>query len=141
MGSGIRWRLSSVDVARLVAGAGLGEGRAWGLRQVVNAQIGTTSNPDALVEQLQHTICRLERRVLNLFEQARSQSHLADVEFVLQNGQTVVCGHRGMLCAVSPVFEAMFTSGMAEEIEGRVMVPPGVSATSFRGFLEFVCLG
>ena len=35
----------------------------------------------------------------------------------------------------------MFRSGMVEEKEGKIRVPPGVSLQAYRGLLEFVYLG
>jgi hypothetical protein len=83
----------------------------------------------------------LRMRCKGMLEQGLSQSEHADVLFVFDNGNSAVSGHRGMLCAVSEEFRGMFRSGMAEERNGRITVPPGVSLPSFRGFLEFVYFG
>jgi hypothetical protein len=75
-----------------------------------------------------------------MLEQALSCSHLADVQFVFDDGKRHVWGHRGMLSAAGGAFEGMFRSGMREEREGEVRVR-GVSVGGFRGFLEYVYLG
>jgi hypothetical protein len=60
---------------------------------------------------------------------------------VFHGGVGSVRGHRGMLCAGSEEYCGMFRSGMVEEQEGKVAVPPCVGVESFRGFLEWVYLG
>ena len=46
-----------------------------------------------------------------------------------------------MLAAVCEEYAGLFRSGMVEEREGVVRVPPGISVESFRGFLEWLYLG
>jgi hypothetical protein len=82
-----------------------------------------------------------EARCERMLEQALSGSEDSDVQFVFEGRVGSVRGHRGMLCAVSEGFAGMFRSGMVEEQEGKIAVPPSVGVESFRGFLEWVYLG
>jgi hypothetical protein len=83
-----------------------------------------------------------EARCNMMLVQALSGSKNADVQFVFEGGRVgSVRGHRGMLCAASEEFAGMFRSGMVEEQEGKIAVPPCVGEESFRGFLEWVYLG
>ena len=124
---------------------------------------------DKMLEKLENQVCQktvarireyiehLEGRIKTLEEgsdarcqkmlgQALSGSDEADVEFIFDGkrqgrGLGSVRGHRGMLCAGSEEYAGMFRSGMVEEKEGRIRVPPGVGVESFRGFLEWLYLG
>jgi len=64
---------------------------------------------------------------------------LTDVEFLV--GDQSFAAHRFILSARSPVFAAMFNSGMAEAKTGRVRIDDDVDPNIFRSFLEFLCVG
>jgi hypothetical protein len=147
----------------VIAEAGLGNGPRWDLRQAcANAKdkVVTREEVDkelkaigflksakirAYLEQLEAKIEATDKgseaRCQRMLEQALSGSEDADVQFVFQGGVGSVRGHRGMLCAGSEEYCGMFRSGMVEEQEGKVAVPPCVGVESFRGFLEWVYLG
>jgi hypothetical protein len=144
------------------AEAGLGNGPRWDLREAcANAKdevtreevdkeleaIGKDKSAKirAYLEQLEAKIEATDKgceaRCKRMLEQALSGSEDADVQFVFQGGMGSVRGHRGMLCAGSEEYCGMFRSGMVEEQEGKIAVPPCVGVESFRGFLEWVYLG
>jgi len=62
-----------------------------------------------------------------------------DVEFLI--GDQSVAAHRFILSARSPVFVAMFKSGMAEDRTGQVRIDDDVDVNIFRIFLEFLYVG
>jgi hypothetical protein len=146
----------------LLAEAGLGDGPRWDLKGACSAKEDEVTREEvdeeledfdedqtvkirAYIEQLEARIETLEggceARCERMLEQALSGSEDADVQFVFGGGVGSVRGHRGMLCAGSEGFACMFRSGMVEEQEGKVAVPPCVGVESFRGFLEWVYLG
>lgn len=69
---------------------------------------------------------------------ASTDGQLTDVELLV--GKSTFTAHRALLSARSPVFAAMFKSGMEETQTGRVRVD-GVDPTTFRQFLEFLYTG
>ena len=69
---------------------------------------------------------------------AAADGKLTDVELLV--GKVMFPAHRSLLSARSPVFAAMFKSGMEEALTGRVRVD-GVDPTTFRQFLEFLYTG
>ena len=89
---------------------------------------------------LEAEIAGLRKRCKAMLEQALSGSKHGDVRFVLEDGSSPLSGHRAVLCAVSEEYASMFRSGMVEEKEGKIRVPPGVSM-GYRGLLEWVYLG
>ena len=100
----------------------------------------------AYIGQLEAEIASLkagpDARCDKMLQQALSGSEDADVDFVFEGGQIGgVKGHRGMLCAGSLEYAGLFRSGMVEAQEGKIRVPPGIGAASFRGFLEWLYLG
>mmetsp|Transcript_643 Transcript_643/g.1359 ORF Transcript_643/g.1359 Transcript_643/m.1359 type:complete len:600 (-) Transcript_643:6-1805(-) len=82
-----------------------------------------------------------DARCLHMLEQGLSQSEHCDVKLVFDDGVSHVSAHRGMLCSASEEFRGMFRSGMVEERQGAVRIPPGISLQSVRGFLEWVYTG
>jgi hypothetical protein len=114
-------------------GADLGLGGVWGLERAVKSRMEGLSHVEALQAQVEE----LRMRCAGML----SRTEHTDVEFFFEGSRDVFRAHRGMLCAVSEGFRCMFRSGMAELQTGRVQVPPGVTVTSFKGFLEFVYLG
>jgi len=62
-----------------------------------------------------------------------------DVEFLV--GDQSFAAHRFILSARSPVFAAMFKSGMAEDRTGQVRIGDDVDVNIFRTFLEFLYVG
>ena len=148
-----------------IAEAGLGNGPRWDLREACAkdkdevtreevdnelAKIGKNKSAKirAYLKQLEARIKTTEKgseaRCKRMLQQALSGSEDADVQFVFVRGRggwESVRGHRGMLCAGSKEYAGMFRSGMVEEQEGKIAVPPCVGVESFRGFLEWVYLG
>ena len=146
-----------------IAEAGLGNGPRWDLREACAKDrdevtreevdkeleaIGKNKSAKirAYLKQLEARIEATDKgceaRCKRMLQQALSGSEDADVQFVFQGGVVgSVRGHRGMLCAGSEEYLGMFRSGMVEEQEGKVAVPPCVGVESFRGFLEWVYLG
>jgi len=145
-----------------LAEAGLGNGPRWDLREACAAKGDEVTREEvdeelegidedksakirAYIEQLEARIEAVEggceARCVRMLEQALSGSEDADVQFVFDGRVGSVRGHRGMLCAGSEGFAGMFRSGMVEEQEGKIAVPPCVGVESFRGFLEWVYLG
>ena len=147
-----------------IAEAGLGDGPRWDLKEACAAKDKVTREEvdkelEAIDEdksaKIRAYLKQLEARVeateggcearcVRMLEQALSGSEDADVQFVFDGGRGgvgSVRGHRGMLCAGSEGFAGMFRSGMVEEQEGKIAVPPCVGVESFRGFLEWVYLG
>ena len=147
---------------RVLAEARLGNGPRWDLREACAAKDEVkreevdkeleamdedkSAKIRAYLEQLERRVETMEggseARCKRMLGQALSGSEDADVQFVF--GREVVGsvrGHRGMLCAGSEGFAGMFRSGMVEEQEGKIAVPPCVGVESFRGFLEWVYLG
>jgi hypothetical protein len=109
-------------------------------------KIDNASKTLAYIQQLEQENRVLKEgsdaRCTRMLQQALSGSDDADVDFVFDGGQMgVVKGHRGMLCAGSEEYAAMFRSGMVEAQEGKIRVPPGIGTDSFRGFLEWLYLG
>ena len=108
---------------------------------------GGTSSTRAYMHDLEAEIRRLragsDARCKKMLQQALSGSEDADVEFVFAGGSHggTLRGHRGMLCAGSEEYGALFRSGMMEAQEGKIQVPPCVEKVSFRGFLEWLYLG
>ena len=146
----------------VIAEAGLGDGPRWDLKGACAAKVLVTREQVekelkaidfnksakiwAYIEQLEARVETLEggceARCVRMLGQALSGSEDADVQFVFEGGVVgSVRGHRGMLCAGSEGFAGMFRSGMVEEQEGKIAVPPCVGVESFRGFLEWVYLG
>ena len=62
-----------------------------------------------------------------------------DVEFLV--GDQSFAAHRFILSVRSPVFAAMFNSGMAEAKTGRVRINDDIDPKIFRSFLEFLYVG
>ena len=62
----------------------------------------------------------------------------ADIEFIVAG--VAFKAHRAIVCARSPVFAAMFASGMRESETGRVEITD-VSPETFADFLKFVYTG
>ena len=144
-----------------LAEAGLGSGPRWDLkeacadkdqvtREEVDKELGAidfnkSAKIRAYLKQLEARVEAVEggceARCVRMLEQALSGSEDADVQFVFRGGAGSVRGHRGMLCAASKEYAGMFRSGMVEEQEGKIAVPPCVGVESFRGFLEWVYLG
>jgi hypothetical protein len=145
----------------VIAEAGLGDGPRWDLKGACAAKdevkreevdkeleaIGFNKSVKirAYLKRLEARVEAMEggceARCERMLEQALSGSEDADVQFVFEGGVGSVRGHRGMLCAGSKEYCGMFESGMVEEQEGKVAVPPCVGVQSFRGFLEWVYLG
>jgi len=147
----------------VIAEAGLGNGPRWDLREAcANAKDEVTREEvdkeleaidedksakiRAYLKQLEAKVKTTDRgceaRCKRMLQQALSGSEDADVQFVFEGGVVgSVRGHRGMLCAGSEEYCGMFRSGMVEEQEGKIAVPPCVGVESFRGFLEWVYLG
>ena len=63
---------------------------------------------------------------------------MTDVEFLV--GEEALGAHRSLLCARSPVFAAMFASGMKEAENGHVRIED-VDPPSFERFLKFLYTG
>jgi len=63
---------------------------------------------------------------------------MTDVEFLV--GEETFGAHRSLLSARSPVFGAMFTSGMKEAKTGRVRIVD-IDPTAFEHFLKFLYTG
>jgi len=63
---------------------------------------------------------------------------MTDVEFLV--GEEAFGAHRSLLSARSPVFAAMFASGMKEALTGRVRIED-VNPTTFQRFLKFLYTG
>jgi len=63
---------------------------------------------------------------------------MTDVEFLV--GEEAFGAHRSLLSARSPVFAAMFASGMKEAETGRVTIED-VNPTTFQRFLKFLYTG
>jgi len=63
---------------------------------------------------------------------------MTDVEFLV--GEEAFGAHRSLLSARSPVFAAMFASGMNEAVTGRVTIED-VDPTTFKRFLKFIYTG
>jgi hypothetical protein len=147
-----------------LAEAGLGNGPRWDLKGACAAKDEVTREEvdkeledidlkksakiraylKLLEARVEATEGGCEARCLKMLEQALSGSEDADVQFVFDGGRGGVGslrGHRGMLCAGSEEYCGMFRSGMVEEQEGKIAVPPCVGVESFRGFLEWVYLG
>ena len=148
-----------------IAEAGLGSGPRWDLREACAKDKDEVTREEvdkeleaigkdksakirAYLKQLEAKIEATDKgceaRCKRMLEQALSGSEDADVQFVFEGGRGgvgSVRGHRGMLCAGSEEYLGMFRSGMVEEQEGKVAVPPCVGVESFRGFLEWVYLG
>ena len=142
------------------AGPRLGDGPRWGLREAAAARDKVTREEvdkeleghADLVKTLRY-MEQLERenrsmregsdaRCVKMLGHALSGSEDdTDVDFVCGDGQGKVCGHRGMLCAGSEAFAGMFRSGMVEEQEGQIRVPPGIGTAALRGYLEWAYLG
>jgi len=145
----------------VIAEAGLGDGPRWDLKgacaakdkvtreevdkELEDIDFNKSATIRAYIEQLEARVETLEggceARCVRMMEQALSGSNDADVQFVFDGRVGSVRGHRGMLCAGSEGFAGMFRSGMVEEQEGKIAVPPRVGVESFRGFLEWVYLG
>ena len=164
-------RLTSVDASDVlhvfvrcicvIAEAGLGDGPRWDLKEACAAKDDEVTREEVdkeleghedlvktleYMEQLEREIASMragsDARGIKMLGQALSGSDDADVQFVFEGGQaTGVRGHRGMLCAGSEEYCGMFRSGMVEEQEGVIGVPPGVSEAGYRGLLEWVYLG
>jgi hypothetical protein len=82
------------------------------------------------------------KRCSTMLQQALSaDAKETDVSLVFEGDGEMLRAHRGMLCAASREFRSMFNSGMIEEKEGIVRMPPGISVASVRAFLEWVYLG
>ena len=144
-----------------IAEAGLGNGPRWDLKgacaakdkvtreevdkELEDIDLNKSATIRAYIEQLEARVETLEggceARCVRMLGQALSGSEDADVQFVFGGGVGSVRGHRGMLCAASEEYCGMFRSGMVEEQEGKIAVPPCVGVESFRGFLEWVYLG
>ena len=146
----------------MIAEARLGNGPRWDLKGACAAKDDEVTREEvdeelevidedksakirAYIEQLEARIEAVEggceARCVRMLGQALSGSEDADVQFVFGGRVGSVRGHRGMLCAGSEGFAGMFRSGMVEEQEGKIAVPPRVGVESFRGFLEWVYLG
>ena len=63
---------------------------------------------------------------------------MTDVEFLV--GEEAFGAHRSLLSARSPVFAAMFASGMKEAETGQVRIED-VDPTTFQQFLKFLYTG
>jgi len=63
---------------------------------------------------------------------------MTDVEFLV--GEETFGAHRSLLSARSPVFAAMFASGMKEAVDGQVRIED-VNPTTFQLFLKFLYTG
>jgi len=63
---------------------------------------------------------------------------MTDVEFLV--GEMSFGAHRSLLSARSPVFAAMFASGMEEDATGQVIIKD-VDPTTFQHFLKFLYTG
>ncbi len=69
------------------------------------------------------------------FWAASANKIMTDVQFIV--GKESFYAHRSILSARSPVFAAMFTSGMKECLTGQVLIDD-VEPSTFRHFMEFV---
>lgn len=69
---------------------------------------------------------------------AAVEKQFTDVEFLV--GDKSLGAHRFLLSAVSPVFAAMFQSGMEEALTGKVRIGD-VDPGTFKHFLEFLYTG
>jgi len=63
---------------------------------------------------------------------------MTDVEFLV--GEETFGAHRSLLSTRSPVFAAMFASGMKEVSTGQVRIED-VDPTTFQHFLKFLYIG
>jgi len=63
---------------------------------------------------------------------------LTDVAFLV--GEETLSAHRSLLSIRSPVFEAMFNSGMKEALTGQVRIGD-IEPNTFRHFLHFLYTG
>lgn len=125
---------SQKDLARVEEmGGDLGDGGASSTREYIHD----------LEAEIRTLRAGSDARCKRMLQQALSGSEDADVEFVFAGGSHggIVRGHRGMLCAGSEEYGALFRSGMVEAQEGKIRVPPCVGMVSFRGFLEWLYLG
>jgi hypothetical protein len=114
-------------------GADLGLGDAWKLGRAIDTREARFPNK----EQVEKELDVLRMRCHSML----SQAQFSDVEFFFEDSEETLHGHRAMLCAVSQSFRCMFRSTMKETKTKRVQVPPGISSSSFKGFLEFVYMG
>jgi len=69
---------------------------------------------------------------------ASTERKMTDVEFLV--GEESFGAHRSLLSARSPVFAAMFASGMKEAATGQVRIED-VDPTTFQHFLKFLYTG
>ena len=132
------------------AGATLGSGVRWGLRQPVDRDAAdrkrvqdkfSAPGADEDAARLSREVEGLRRRCGALLEQALEGSEHGDVLFRFEDGRCPFTGHRAVLCAASEEYAGMFRSGMVEGQEGIIGVPPGVSEAGYRGLLEWLYLG
>ena len=63
---------------------------------------------------------------------------MTDVEFLVR--ETTIGAHRSLLSARSPVFAAMFASGMKEAVSGQIQIRD-IDPTTFQHFLKFLYTG
>jgi len=63
---------------------------------------------------------------------------MTDVEFLV--GGITIGAHRSLLSTRSPVFAAMFASGMKEAVSGQLHIKD-VDPTTFQHFLKFLYTG
>ena len=138
------------STGRCLAGATLGSGVRWGLRQPVDRDAAdrkrvqdkfSAPGADEDAARLSREVEGLRRRCGALLEQALEGSEHGDVLFRFEDGRCPFTGHRAVLCAASEEYAGMFRSGMVEGQEGVIGVPPGVSEAGYRGLLEWVYLG
>lgn len=128
LGSGTRWRLDKAVERDRVERERV---------EMKFASLGT----DKDVAKIMMDNARLLLRCEAMLRQALSGSGNGDVRFQFDDGRMPLSGHRAVLCSVSEEYMWMFRSGIVEEQEGIVLVPPGISEAGFRGLLEWVYLG
>eukprot|EP00285_Hemiselmis_virescens_P010237 CAMPEP_0173409470 /NCGR_PEP_ID=MMETSP1356-20130122/72233_1 /TAXON_ID=77927 ORGANISM="Hemiselmis virescens, Strain PCC157" /NCGR_SAMPLE_ID=MMETSP1356 /ASSEMBLY_ACC=CAM_ASM_000847 /LENGTH=255 /DNA_ID=CAMNT_0014370941 /DNA_START=73 /DNA_END=836 /DNA_ORIENTATION=+ len=119
--------------------ATVGKGPKWRLEAAMerSEERAATQGVNACSREVK----ALRKLASSLLAQALSRSDRADIVFEFPDGSRPFRGHSGVLCAMCEEYAGLFRSGMLEEREGVVRVPPGVGQDSFRGFLEFLYLG
>jgi hypothetical protein len=83
------------------------------------------------LETLQREVCQNQIRML-------TEGIHADITFEAQDG--TVKAHRCLLATISPVFAAMFSNDMVEQISSVIKLPD-ISSEALRTFLNFVYSG
>jgi len=139
LGGGPKWELGEAVAARKQVQRTLEVDEE--LKRHADLLPWTAEYIEKLESELESRCAEPDARCKKMLDQAMSKSREADVQFVFEEEQSHLSGHRGMLCAGSELFAAMFRHEMKEAQEGKVHVQPGIDVSSFRGFLEWLYLG